>query len=31
MRKYSGVRESPSAVNTPVQILYKNKNVSPPI
>ena len=27
----SGVRESPSAVNTPVQILYKNKNVSPPI
>lgn len=31
IRKYSGVLESPSAVNTPVQMLYRNKKNSEPV
>ena len=29
MRKYRGVRESPSAVKMPVPTLYKNRNRNP--
>ena len=31
IRKYKGVLESPSELNIPVVILYKNKKTNPPI
>ena len=31
IRKYRGVFESPKALNIPVHMLYKNRNMRPPI